>query len=148
MICSEIECMNTAADIFEQRDVDDDDKLSQAEFEYIYLIYCPDAEKTIGELYHEYDTDYDGQLTLEEFTLLYCKECKGQVAVACTEEGLDDFALYDGDVNNLISREEFEQIYNFYFDGGNKYHREYLFALYDANKDHNLSLAEFNEFYC
>jgi hypothetical protein len=47
MICSEIECMNTASEIFNQRDLNDDDRLSKAEFEYVYLIYCPDAEKTI-----------------------------------------------------------------------------------------------------
>jgi hypothetical protein len=58
MICSEIECRETTAPtIFEERDIDQDDLLTKAEFEYIYLLYCPDAEKIIDELYTEYDLD-------------------------------------------------------------------------------------------
>jgi Ca2+-binding EF-hand superfamily protein len=56
---------------------------------------------------------------------------------------------FDLDQNNQISSEEFEAAYNSYFTvGGNKYHREYLFALYDSNKDHIISLAEYATFYC
>lgn len=86
---------------------------------------------------------------MEEFTELYCKECSGQEVEECTEHALDSALAYDLDQDNLISPDEFEEIYNHYYtEGGNKYHREYLFALYDANKDHVLSLAEYAVFYC
>jgi hypothetical protein len=58
MICWEIECReSTAPVIFEERDIDEDRQLSMAEFEYIYVLYCPDAVKTIYDLYTEYDLD-------------------------------------------------------------------------------------------
>jgi hypothetical protein len=88
-------------------------------------------------------------LSLEEFSELYCNECKGQEVEECTELALEEVAIYDVDGNNLIDQAEFETIYDtHYTEEGSQYHREYLFALFDGDKDHNLSLAEYRQFYC
>jgi Ca2+-binding EF-hand superfamily protein len=111
MVCWEIECReSTAPVIFEENDVDEDGQLSKDEFEYIYVLYCPDAVKTIDELYQEYenDADYDGYLSLEEFSELYCNECKNHEVTECTELALEEVTIFDADQNNEIDSSEFD----------------------------------------
>ena len=65
-------------------DTDNDGLLSKAEFEYVYVIYCPDATKTIDELYQAYGLTYEDKMTVEEFIKLYCLECGGVEVQECT----------------------------------------------------------------
>ena len=89
MVCWEIECReSTAPVIFEEKDSDLDNLLTKAEFEFVYVLYCPYAVKSIDDLLIEYDLDQDGQLSVEEFSELHCNECKGQEVEECTESAL------------------------------------------------------------
>jgi Ca2+-binding EF-hand superfamily protein len=88
-------------------------------------------------------------LSLEEFSELYCNECKGQEVEECTELALEEVSIFDVDYNNQIDQAEFEGLYNYHYgEDGSNYHRQYLFALYDADNDQILSLAEYSQFSC
>jgi Ca2+-binding EF-hand superfamily protein len=58
---------------------------------------------------------------------------------------LEEASVFDTDSNNLIDASEFENVYTYHFSQtANNYHRDYLFALYDADNDQSLSLQEYS----